>query len=245
MASSLHLSSITTVRPSAHLRSPPSISTSSSSSVKLSSSFRPPTLKLHVLRRRRRGGAVMADTAAASYANALSDVACKNDTLEATLDDVEKLSRFFSDPQMQSFFINPIIPASKKQEVARDIAASAGFQPHTTNFLFILVDMNRIGIIQDIVKEFENCHNKLTGTEVAVVSSVVKLDSQHLAQIAQVVQKLTKAKNVRLKTELDPSLIAGFTIRYGNSGSKLIDMSVKKHLDEISSQLDFSSITFA
>lgn len=79
----------------------------------------------------------------------------------------------------------------------------------------------------------------------AVVSSVVKLEPQHLAQLAQTVQRLTDAKNVRIKTVIDPSLIAGFTIRYGNSGSKLIDMSVKKQLDEIASQLDFSSITLS
>ncbi|KAH7652688.1 ATPase OSCP/delta subunit protein [Dioscorea alata] len=105
--------------------------------------------------------------------------------------------------------------------------------------------MNRIDIIQDIVREFENCYNRITGTEVAVVSLVVQLDSQHLAQIAQVVQKLTKAKNIRLKTVIDPSLVARFTIRFGNSRSKLIDLSVKKHLDEIAAQLDFSSISFA
>ncbi|KAH7652687.1 H(+)-transporting two-sector ATPase protein [Dioscorea alata] len=246
MASSLHLSSISTVRPSAHLRSPPSISTSSSS-LKLSSTFRPPPLKLALRRSRRsrRGGAVMADTAAASYANALSDVACRNNTLDTTMADVEKLGRIFSDPEVLSFFVNPIIANEEKEKVSCEIAASSGLQRHTANFVSILIDMNRIDIIQDIVREFENCYNRITGTEVAVVSSVVQLDSQHLAQIAQVVQKLTKAKNIRLKTVIDPSLVAGFTIRFGNSRSKLIDLSVKKHLDEIAAQLDFSSISFA
>lgn len=87
--------------------------------------------------------------------------------------------------------------------------------------------------------------NSTFTVKVAVVSSVVKLEPQHLAQLAQTVQRLTDAKNVRIKTVIDPSLIAGFTIRYGNSGSKLIDMSVKKQLDEIASQLDFSSITLS
>jgi len=81
--------------------------------------------------------------------------------------------------------------------------------------------------------------------KVAVVSSVVALESSHLAQIAKSVQRLTKANNVRIKTVIDPSLIAGFTIRYGNSGSKLIDMSVRKQLDEIASQFDFSSINLS
>lgn len=74
------------------------------------------------------------------------------------------------------------------------------------------------------------------------MTSVVKLESQHLAQIAKQVQKLTGAKNVRIKTEIDPSLVAGFTVRYGNSGSKLIDLSVKKQLEEIAAELDLGDI---
>ncbi|WP_145984840.1 F0F1 ATP synthase subunit delta, partial [Klebsiella pneumoniae] len=81
--------------------------------------------------------------------------------------------------------------------------------------------------------------------EVAVVTSVVKLENEHLAQIAKGVQRLTGAKNVRIKTEIEPSLVAGFTIRYGNAGSKLVDMSVKKQLEEIAAQLDLSDITLA
>ncbi|KAK2995066.1 hypothetical protein RJ640_028236 [Escallonia rubra] len=72
----------------------------------------------------------------------------------------------------------------------------------------------------------------------AVVTLVVQLESQHLAQIAKGVQRLTGSKNVRIKTVIGPSLVAGFTIRYGNSGSKLIDMSVKKQFEEIAAQPD-------
>jgi F-type H+-transporting ATPase subunit delta len=79
---------------------------------------------------------------------------------------------------------------------------------------------------------------------VAVVSSVVRLESQDLAQIAQAVQRLTGAKNVRIKTVIDPSLVAGFTIRYGEAGSKLLDMSVKKQLEEISATVELPDISF-
>lgn len=187
----------------------------------------------------------MADTAASSYATALADVAKDNGTLDATIADVEKIERFFATPAVQSFYLNPTIPREKKMEMIQEIGKAEEMTPHMVNFLSILVDMGRIDIIQDIVKEFEVIYNQRTGTEVAVVSSVVKLESEQLAQIAKHVQRLTGAKNVRIKTVIDPSLVAGFTIRYGSSGSKLIDMSVKKQLNEIASQLDFSTISLA
>ncbi|XP_058096646.1 ATP synthase delta chain, chloroplastic [Magnolia sinica] len=199
-------------------------------------------LKLRPARHGGAAGSKMMDSASSSYASALADVAKSNGTLDATSADLEKVEKIFSEPQIFDFFVNPIIAVEKKREVIDDIASSSKLQPHVANFLNILIDMRRIDLINEIVKEFEIFYNKMTDTEMAVVSSVVKLDSQHLAQIAQGVQKLTGAKNVRIKTVINPSLVAGFTIRYGSSGSKLIDMSVKKQLDEIATQLDFSDI---
>lgn len=184
-------------------------------------------------------------TAASNYAAALAEVAIANNTLETTTADVEKLEKIFNEPQVYDFFTNPIIDAEKKREVVEEIASSSKLQPFTANFLNVLIDTRRIDLIKEVIKEYEIVHNKLTQTEMAVVTSVVKLESQHLAQIAKQVQKLTGSKNVRIKTEIDPSLVAGFTVRYGNAGSKLIDMSVKKQLEEIAEQLDLGDITLA
>ncbi|XP_030493729.2 ATP synthase delta chain, chloroplastic [Cannabis sativa] len=206
----------------------------------------PKTLSLSLTRRfpvlRRNIGARMSASAASSYAVALADLAKSNNTLEATSADVEKIDKVFSDPSVFSFFMNPTIEEEKKRKMIDELAESMNLLPHMANFLNILIDSRRIDLINDVTKEFERVYNGMTETELAVVSSVVKLESQHLAQIAKTVQKLTGAKNVRIKTVTDPSLVAGFTVRYGNSGSKLIDMSVKKQLEEIAAQLDLSDI---
>ncbi|KAF8377245.1 hypothetical protein HHK36_030619 [Tetracentron sinense] len=219
-------------------------------SVKLSFSGNFTSLKLTVKlagKTKSGGGASGAkmSTAAASYASALSEAARSNGTLETTSAEVEKIEKLFSDPQVFSFFANPIISLEKKRKMIDEIAISLSLQPYTENFLNILIDVRRTDLIKEIVKEFELFYNKLTDTELATVSSVVKLESQHLAQIAKGVQRLTGSKNVRIKTVIDPSLVAGFTIRYGDTGSKLVDMSVKKQLEEIGSQVDFSDITLA
>lgn len=187
-------------------------------------------------------GARMSATAAGSYAAALADVAKSNGTLDATSADVEKIDKMFSDEGVFEFFSNPTVDLEKKRGLVDEISASSALQPHTANFLNILIEAKRTDLIKDIVKEFEMVYNRLTDTELATVSSVVKLEPQHLAQIAKQVQKLTGAKNVRIKTAIDPTLVAGFTIRYGNAGSKLIDMSVKKQLEDIAAQLDLDDI---
>jgi len=211
--------------------------------------FTSPKLKLSTTKPRRTGGGALGSTmsspAASSYATALADLAKSNNTLDATTADIDKIEELFSDPKVFDYFSSPIIEDSTKTKLIAEFATSSSFQPHTQNFLNLLIEARRIDIILDIVKEFELHYNTLTDTELVVVTSVVKLESQNLAQIAKQVQKLTGAKNVRIKTVLDPSLVAGFTVRYGNSGSKFIDMSVKKKLEEIASQLDLGDIKLA
>lgn len=187
----------------------------------------------------------MSATVAGSYAAALADVAKSNNTLDSTSADIEKIEKIFADESVYDFFANPTIDAEKKRQVVDEISKSSALQPHTANFLNVLIDAKRLDAIKDIVKEFEMVYNSITNTELAVVSSVVNLEPDQLAQIAKQVQKLTGAKNVRIKTVIEPSLVAGFTVRYGNGGSKLIDMSVKKQLEEIAAEMDLGDIQLA
>ncbi|XWS10254.1 hypothetical protein CRYUN_Cryun39dG0059600 [Craigia yunnanensis] len=128
-----------------------------------------PSLKLSTTRPLQ-GGTKMS---ASSYATALADVAKSKNTLDATSSDVEKVDKIFSDPQVLDFFANPTIDIHKKRQVLDEIVKSSELQPQTANFLNILVDAKRIDLIKEIVKEFEMVYNKLTDTELAVVSSVV------------------------------------------------------------------------
>lgn len=204
-----------------------------------------PSLRLAPPRRRRGDLArprAAAEAAAESYASALSEVAVENGTLEQTVSDLEKLEKIFSDEAVAEFFDNPTVPREEKAELIDEIARSSELQPHVVNFLNVVVDNFRASIVPQIVVEFENVYNSLTGTEVATVTSVVQLESQDLAQIAQHVQKMTGAKNVRLKTQLDQALIAGFTVQYGRDGSSLIDMSVRKQIEEIASEFELPAV---
>ncbi|KAG8059422.1 hypothetical protein GUJ93_ZPchr0002g24584 [Zizania palustris] len=202
---------------------------------------------LRLAPQRRRGNLVRpraaADSAAEGYATALSEVASENGTLDATVSDLEKLEKIFAEEAIAEFFDNPTVPRDEKGQLIDEIAKSSELQQHVVNFLNVVVDNGRAGLMAQIVREFENAYNALTGTEVATVASVVQLESQDLAQIAQQVQNLTGAQNVRVKTRIDPELIAGFTIQYGRDGSNLIDMSVRKQIEEIASEFEMPAVT--
>ncbi|CAM0944145.1 unnamed protein product [Alopecurus aequalis] len=207
-----------------------------------------PSLRLAPPSRRRRGDlarprAAAAHPAADNYASALCELASENGTLKETMSDLEKLERIFSEDAIADFFDNPTVPRDEKSELIDEIARSSELQPHVVNFLNVVVDNQRAELVPQIVREFDIDYSALTGTEIAVVTSVVQLESQDLAQIAQHVQKITGAANVRIKTRIDPELIAGFTVQYGSDSSNLIDMSVRKQIADITSEFEMPSVS--
>merc|ERR1712232_689097 len=86
-------------------------------------------------------------------------------------------------------------------------------------------DKQRIDGITDICDSFESIYCEVTDTEVATVTSAAALDNDQQFEIAKKLQKLTGAKNIKLKPKVDDSLISGIIIQYGKGGSKLLDMS--------------------
>eukprot|EP01018_Ginkgo_biloba_P012931 Gb_37015 [translate_table: standard] len=181
---------------------------------------------------------VMRDSAASGYAAAVLEIAESNNMLEVINGDMDKLSHLLRNQELYDFLINPIIEDKKKKSILRSISDDANFQTYTLNFLNLLIDKKRIDIVKIILKEFEMLYNELTDTQVVVVSSALKLENRQLSQIAKKIQSLTGAKNVKLKSIIDSSLIAGFVITYGKNASRIIDMSVKGQLEKLSAQID-------
>ena len=70
--------------------------------------------------------------------------------------------------------------------------------------------------------------------QVATIYSAVKLEQEQQFLVAKKLQELTGSKNIKLKTVIDESLIAGFSVDFG---SAQIDLSVKGQLEDVASDL--------
>ncbi|KAH9318453.1 hypothetical protein KI387_020222, partial [Taxus chinensis] len=134
--------------------------------------------KVSQVARKNRTRIVMQDSSTVSYATALAELAQSVKSLDAISRDIDKLSQYITNKVFFNFLVNPIIPDEKKKGILEDITNDAKFQPYTLNFLYILIEKKRIDLIGEIFKEFETVYNKLTDTELAVVSSIVKLENQ-------------------------------------------------------------------
>lgn len=62
----------------------------------------------------------------------------------------------------------------------------------------------------------------------------MKLEQEQQFLVAKKLQELTGSKNIKLKTVIDESLIAGFSVDFG---SAQIDLSVKGQLEDVAQDL--------
>ena len=168
------------------------------------------------------------------YAQALMSLAQQNDLAEQfgeTFRDLESLlseSREFKD-----FVLNPVIKNEDKKSVLKQVMGDAN--PYLLNFMMLLVDKRRIIFLEPIVEQYLSLLRKLNQTVLAEVTSAQELNDDQKGRIVEKVKGIVEARDVELKTSVDPNLIGGVIIKVG---SKVIDASLRGQLRRISVSLN-------
>jgi len=169
---------------------------------------------------------------------ALAESAKAGGSLEAVHDDAQAFSAYCAaDRGTLACLSNPVLADSKKKDLIAKMAKDSSFSPLFVSFLGLLVDKRRIALVEEILAQFEEIYCGLTDTQVATVTSAVKLEAAQQLAIAQKLQAITGAKNIKLVPTVDASLLGGFTVKYGKGGSASIDLSVKGQVDSIAALL--------
>ena len=168
------------------------------------------------------------------YAEALLDLAKSNDSLKETTNDMNIVSQFLANSSdLKKFLGNPLSTRDAKKNVIKDILGEQ-ISGSTLKFLLLLVDRNRIEVLESIAQKFLELSYKQESIEIAKITSSIQLSAEQQKEIAEKLKIITGAKQIKLALKIDPQLIGGFTIEIG---SKLIDTSIRGQLRQISSLL--------
>ncbi len=97
-------------------------------------------------------------------------------------------------------------------------------------FVEVLVKNNDLKSGKKIVNEFIKIRNKEEGIVEAEVMSARKLDSSVVKMLNGYIAKLSGAKKVILKKDLNKDLLGGVVIKYGD---KILDGSMKTKLSNL------------
>lgn len=166
----------------------------------------------------------MARASARRHAQAVFQIALERNELERWRGDLERISEAIKDPLLYSFLESPKIPFSEK---ARILSQSLeGITPLAMNLAHLLVAKGRLGIVEDIVFEYERLVDDYRGIAHAEVATAVPLEEGEQDKLTRRLGDLL-GKEIVLSTRVDPSLIGGLIARVGD---KLIDGSTKSRL---------------
>jgi len=127
----------------------------------------------------------------------------------------------------------PALPAAQKRAVLDALAKRAGVSPMVRNFLAVLIDHERIPLLEQIVGQVETELDRRLNLAEAEVTSARELRAGEKRVLEAEVERLT-GKKVRARYHRDPSLLGGAVIKVG---STIYDGSVLGQLNKIREHL--------
>jgi F-type H+-transporting ATPase subunit delta len=165
------------------------------------------------------------------HAQALFKLALERNEVDKWRDELRTIATTLSDPQLVIILENPKIHLSEKERLIQKCLPE--LSQLATNFVYLLIAKQRLGILSQTVTEYEHMADALQGLEHAKVTTAVPIDDEEQKKLSERLAAIT-AKRVSLTTEVDPSIIGGFVARIGDT---LIDGSTKAKLEALKKRL--------
>jgi F-type H+-transporting ATPase subunit delta len=179
----------------------------------------------------------MASALANRYARALVDVILAPQSTLKPEDAVAQLraaaEMVAQSAELRTALLTPAIQTSRKRAAMGKLLDEMGAAQIIRNFIYVVIDHGRIGILAGIRDAFELALDERLGFARAEVTSAEALDEQRSAGLEAELSRLT-GKRMRLHFAVDPELLGGVTARIG---STLYDGSLRGQLQQMRREL--------
>jgi F-type H+-transporting ATPase subunit delta len=171
--------------------------------------------------------------AANRYARALLDVLYPKNA-ETGHDQLSRINAILSEhPEARRMLENPTVPVERRKGLVKEITGALGTIPEVRNFIDILIDRNRLNLLDEIIKTYQKYLDQKLGIVRASVTAAVPLDDAQRAILMTKLQKAT-GKQVRMEVSVDPALLGGVIARVD---STIYDGSLRQQLESFKEKL--------
>jgi F-type H+-transporting ATPase subunit delta len=164
------------------------------------------------------------------YAGALVDVAIENKQAEQVKQELAAFAAIVRESaELHAFLGNPSIARANKHATIERVVARMGASRTLRNYLFVIVDQRRAGMLVEIERAFQELLDARQGITQATVTSAADLTAEERAELETALTKLTDRK-VQARFQTDPALIGGAMVRIG---STIYDGTVRAQLNRL------------
>ncbi len=168
-------------------------------------------------------------TIARPYAEAAFKVALAGNALASWADALAAMAAVAADPDMKACADNPrLLPKDLAQFYINILGGNISAEQQ--NFAQILVDNDRLDVLNEVCSLFVDMKNAHEGTKEANISSAFPLDADTLKTLVVDLERRFACK-IQATVEVDPELIGGVRIAVGD---QVIDASVRGKLAAMS-----------
>jgi len=165
------------------------------------------------------------------YSQAVFEIALETKELDRWQSDLKKVVSVVGDAAFMALLESPRFHFEDKARLLSE--RLRGINPMALNLVLLLVTRGRLSIIGDIADGYQRLLDSYRGIESAEVTTAVPLDDKDKLRLAEHLGAIV-GKKVKLKCEVDPSLIGGIVARIGD---KLLDGSTRSKLMALKREL--------
>ena len=173
-----------------------------------------------------------ASTIARPYAEAAFDRAKETGTLDEWTGMLAFIAAVMQDSTMKSIVSNPNMTDAQISDLMLDIAGER-VSDEGANFIRLLVENDRLGIVPQIAGQFEDLKSREQGILDVLVTTAFPLSDAQSGAIASAL-KAKLGRDIQITSIEDPELIGGMHIR---AGDLVIDGSVQGQLTQLANEL--------
>jgi len=170
---------------------------------------------------------------AGRYAKALFALAKEAGTLPSTADELARVAAQASQPSVAAVLGNPLLPASRRAEIAQLLVRELALSDLLTRFVGLLADHQRLQILPAIHAYVQRLLDQELGRVRVSIRSAAGLQAQQEGDLVAAFTTLT-GKQVIPQVSVDPELLGGVVVEVEG---KVYDGSVRTQLDRLAKEL--------
>ncbi len=173
---------------------------------------------------------MISSTIAKRYARAFFQIAGEEKRYEDYYRELRSFSAVLRENKnLSEFLANPVFDQPDKKAVLRSVLEKVRVSPLTANFLNLLVDKRRIGILSAIEGSYRELMDNALNKARVTVSTAFPLTGELSGRLQKALEGLT-GREVEMTVSEDPTLLGGIVVRVGD---KLYDGSIKTQLNNM------------
>ena len=168
------------------------------------------------------------------YAKALLGLGREDGNYDVYGEDLKDFSTFCQkNEEFAQVISNQVFTLEDRRAILKTVLEQGDLSATVKNFLYLLLDKNRMSAIQEITSHYEKLMDDIANIARAEITATRPLKTEEQDRLKKVLGDMT-SKNIRIEVTEDKGLIGGIIVKIGDL---VLDGSIRAQLEGLKESL--------